>query len=184
MKITKKWLIKKDACETGIDWFSAQDEADGIKLVQKLMLESHFDWANWLIVRLMKYKQYVSYAVYCAEQVIDIYEKEYPEDDRPRQAIEAAKKCIKYKSKKNMAAYAASAAYAAAYAAASAATAAATAAYAATAYAAYAADSAATAYAAYAADSAATAYAAYAADRKTLKKKIIDYGIKLLTQGV
>jgi hypothetical protein len=185
MKITKKWLIKKDACEEGLYWFLAQDETDGIKLVQKLMLESHFVWANWLIVRLMKYKQYVSYAVYCAEQVIDIYEKEHPEDDRPRQAIEAAKKCIECKSKKNMVAAVAAAVAASVAAAASAAASAAVAADAFAAVAAAAAASAAarSAFASAAADaavSAADASAAAYAYRKILKKKIIDYGIELL----
>jgi hypothetical protein len=49
----------------------------------------------------MKYKQYVRYAIYAAEQVIDIYEKEYPKDNRPREAIKAAKKCLINPNKKN-----------------------------------------------------------------------------------
>ena len=47
------------------------------------------------------YRMYVSYAVYAAEQVIDIYEKKCPNDKRPRKAIEAAKACIKNPSAKN-----------------------------------------------------------------------------------
>jgi len=59
----------------------------------------------------MEYNQYVSYAIFAAEQVLDIYEKQYPDDKRPRQAIDAAKKCLKDPSKKNKnAAYAAYAA--------------------------------------------------------------------------
>ena len=110
------------------------------------------------------YKMYVSYAVYAAEQVLDIYEKKHPTDDRPRKAIEAAKKCIKSPTKENKAATLA-AAYAAAYD-----TAAADAAYAAAAAAAY--DT-----AAYA--TLAVAYAADAAGNK-MKLKILKYGIKLL----
>ena len=128
------------------------------------------------------YKMYVSYAVFAAELVLPIYEKKYPEDKRPRQAIEAAKKCIIDPSpeNKNAAAtahaYAAVAAYAAA--AADAAYAAADAAYAAHVYAAYAAADAATA----AADAAYAAYAAYAAAlaAHAVRLKILDYGIKLL----
>lgn len=48
----------------------------------------------------MTYHDYVSYAIYAAEQVIDIYEKEYPNDNRPRLAIKAAKSCINTKSNK------------------------------------------------------------------------------------
>jgi len=112
-KLTEKWLRDHNACEEGITWFLNQEETDPIKLIkQAIKKKQHLDWANWLIVRLMKYKQYVLYAVFAAEQVIDIFEKEYPDDDRPRKAIEAAKKCIKRRSKKNI--KAASTAFAAA----------------------------------------------------------------------
>ena len=175
--MNKRWLEKRDACKEGVVWFENQKERNGIEVVEKLIKEKKLDWANWLIVRLMKYKQYISYVVYAAEQVIGIYEKKYPNDKRPRQAIEAAKKCIKSPTKKNKAA-----AYAAAAAAADAAYAAdaADAAYAAADAAAYAADAAYAAYAAaddaYAADAA----AAYAAAKQQMELKILEYGIKLL----
>jgi hypothetical protein len=95
-------------------------------------------------------KDSVAFAIYAAELVIDIYEKKYPGDKRPRQAIEAAKKVLKSDTKKNR-----NAAYAAAYAAYAADAAADAAAYAA----AYAANA-----AAYAADAAANAAADAAAD--------------------
>ena len=101
MKLTKKWLQEQLACQSGIDWFVAQKETDGVKVVNKLVRQDEFDWANWLIVRIMSYKQYVSYGVYAAEQVIKDYEKAYPADDRPRKAIEAAKKCINNPSEEN-----------------------------------------------------------------------------------
>ena len=94
-KITLEWLNGMGACSDGREWFSQQKETDGLKIVKKLIKEERLDWANWLIVRLMSYKQYVSYAIYAAEQVIDIFEKQYPEDKRPRIAIEDAKKCLK-----------------------------------------------------------------------------------------
>jgi len=118
-------------------------------------------WSDMIIVKRYKWtkKMSLALAIYAAELVLPIFEKEYPEDMRPRDAIAAAKAylkrpCIKTKT----AAYAAYTAAAAAYAAARAAYAAADAAYAAYA-AADAADAA--ARAAYAAADA--AYAAYAA---------------------
>ena len=178
MKITKEWLAEKNACQDGLDWFTKQNkEFEPIPLLYLLIKENQLDWANWLIVRVMEYKQYVSYAVYAAEQVIDIFEKEFPDDKRPRTAIEAAKKCIKNPSDENKkeAANASSAAYNAAYSAAnSAANSAASAA-----------DSAAWG-AVNAADSAAdrSAYrAARAAKSAKILKKILKYGIKLLTEG-
>jgi len=189
-KITDEWIKDKAPCQEALDWWDKK-ELNPIKILKLLIKAKKYVWANWFIVRVMEYKDYVSYAVFAAEQVIDIYEKKYLEDKRPRQAIEAAKKCINNPSKENKkaAAYAAGAAayaYAAAYTAAYAAGAAdcAAAAYAA-AYAADAADCVAAAYAAaYAADAAAytAAYAAGAddADDAAIRLKILKYGMRLL----
>ena len=99
--ITIKWLKKEDACKEGIKWFKKQKEREVIKVVKALMNDKHLDWANWLLPRTMTYKQYVSYAIFAAEQCLSRWEKKYPKDRRPRKAIEAAKKCLKNPSKKN-----------------------------------------------------------------------------------
>ena len=94
MKISKSWLERRCACADGVKWYSGYartDTTDGLEVITALMAEDKFDWANWLIVRLMEKKQYVAYAVYSAEQVVDIFESKYPNDNRPRLAIEAAK---------------------------------------------------------------------------------------------
>ena len=142
MEITDKFLrIDNHACDEGYKWWLYNEKpTDVIATAKKLNSEDHNDWASWLIVRFMSNEQKVQYAIFSAEQVIDIFEKKYPNDDRPRKAIEAAKNYLKDKSKKK--AYAADAADAAAYAA-------------------YAADA---AYAAAAADAAYAAAAAAAAD--------------------
>ena len=51
----------------------------------------------------------VELAIFAAEQVIEIYEKKYPKDDRPRKAIEAAKNWLKNPTAAADAAYAAAA---------------------------------------------------------------------------
>ena len=107
MRISKAWLEKQDACSDGIDWWEECGETDGIGVVKLLMLEKKYDWANWLIVRVMDddkkngYKMYVAYGVFAAEQVIHLFEEKYPNDKRPRQAIEVAKACIEKPSKEN-----------------------------------------------------------------------------------
>jgi hypothetical protein len=182
-KITDKWIKEKRPCGEAMAWWDKK-ERDPLVILDKLITEKHYDWANWLVVRVMVKKQYVAYAIFAAEQVIDIYERKYPNDQQPRNAIEAAKKYLQTPSLKNKnAAYAAAnAAYAAANAAnaanaaaaANAANAAANAAYAA----AYAANA---AYAAYAA--AAAANAANAAAREKMQITILKYGIKLLKEA-
>ena len=180
--ITTKFLVSHNACKSGMVWVTENKliGLSAIDFLNKLIEADNLDWANWLIVRVMNKKQKVQYAIFAAEQVIDIYEKKYPTDDRPRKAIEAAKEYLAHPSVKNKtAAYAAgytyySVAADAAAAAADAAYAAATATYAAAAYAAYAA----AAYAAYAA----AAYAAFAdaAVKTQMRLTILNYGLTLL----
>ena len=91
MKITKEFLKEKSACSGGVAWFLEQKETDALKVLKKLIEQEKMDWANWLIVTVMTRPQYLAYAIYAAEQVIDIFEKQYPDDKRPRLAIQAAK---------------------------------------------------------------------------------------------
>jgi len=125
MKVTLAWLRENNACKEGIEWFKVRKESNLPEVLESLLKEEYFQWANWTIVRFMSHKQKVQYAVFAAEQVIEIFEKKYPEDARPRKAIETAKKWIENPSEENRAANAAYAAYAnaanAAYAAANAA---------------------------------------------------------------
>jgi len=60
----------------------------------------------------------VRFAVFCAEKALPVFEKEYPDDERPRLAIEAAKNWLKNQTEESRlmadaAAYAVYAAYAA-----------------------------------------------------------------------
>src|SRR3990167_8470025 len=168
------------------------------KIIKTMTKHDHYVDANWLIVQFMFHKESVKYAIFAAKQVLGIYEKKYPKDDRPRKSIEAAKAWIKDPCGEtknaahatNVAAYAAYAvddaaadvtANATADAKANAAYAAANAAYA-------------VADAAYAVANAAYAAAygtAYAAAKATddaakikLQEKILKFGIKLIKQRV
>ena len=187
--ITVKFLKKIGACQSEIYLFESKYGSKRVKLstVVATCLDSGkaelLDYASWLLPRCMSYREYVSYAVYAAEQVIKIYEDKYPADNRPRNAIIAAKKCLQNPSKRNKAS--AGAAGAAAYNAYASAASAADAAY--DAYAASASASA-SASARAAASAAAAAYAAYAdayaadayAHRIETKKRIIQYGLFLI----
>ena len=151
--LTVEKVKELGACREAVEWGEKKygsKEVKELTVLRALIKAEREDWANWLIVRLMNYEQYVSYAVYAAEQVIKIYEEKYPEDDRPRKAIEAAKVCIKAPTDTNKRAAAAAAA-AAAFAA-----------------------------AAFAADAATAADAAFA--KQKMRRKILRYGIKLLSE--
>ena len=155
-EITMKWAEDHHACEEAREWF--EDELSGkrsmavSKLFSRLKQIDRLDWANWLVVRLMTHEQQIAYAIFAAEQVIGIYEAKYPDDTRPRDAIQAAKAYLKEPTKANKA-------DAAAYAAADAVRAA--------------------AYAAADAVRAADA-AAYAATSRKMRLKILNYGLRLI----
>ena len=120
MQITKTWLSKNNACQEACDWIVTQEDKGAASLIRAAVSSNHFAWANWGIVRLMNRKQKMAHAIFAAEQVLDIFEKKYPEDKRPRKAIDAARKCLEADTASNRkAAYAAAAAAyaAAAYAA-------------------------------------------------------------------
>jgi hypothetical protein len=176
MKITVKWLEKNNACNDGIKLFQSifGDSAELKEVINyniKNKSSIEYQYCNWILIKKMNHDQRIKYAIFAAERVLYIFENSYPDDNRPRNAIKAAKKYLKNKSAKNQ--IAAYEAYTAADAAADATAGAATA-YAA-AYAAHAAHAAyAAAHAAYAA-----AYEAYTADA-TMKVKILKYGLKLL----
>jgi hypothetical protein len=161
----RELLVNLGACREARDW------ARGKSLAEVWRSCDRADWLLWLCGRMAGQEgwptrpQIILVACLCAERALPLFERKYPNDDRARKAIEAARAWANSptedrRSAAGGAAYAAAAAYAdaAAYAAAAAAYAAAAA------DAADAADAAAdaAAYAAYAADAA--AYAAYAAD--------------------
>jgi len=164
MEITREWLTEKRACPSVLEWFVAEGIIEPIEGIRNLVAKGHWDWANWLIVRVMTKPQYLAYAIFAAEQVIDIFEMKYPNDKRPRNAIESAKAVLANDTEQNRlnAAAAAAAATTATYAASSASSA-----------------TAATATAATAAS-----YAAYdCAAGARLRAEIIEYGISLLERG-
>ena len=180
-EITLEWMKKVSACSEACEALELSGLSDPFEVLDRAIEIDRFDWANWMIVRLMNKKQRVQYAIFSAELVIGIFEKAVPEDDRPRKAIEAAKDYLEKPSEETKEATcdAASSAYDAAYAALDAAS---------SVYAAYA-SSVYAAYAAYAATddaldaaSDAASSAAYAVADPTLKEQIIEYG-KLLLKG-
>jgi hypothetical protein len=179
MKITKKWLKENNACIEGTEWFNDQTESNAIKVLEKLVLENKLEWANWTIVRVMKRKQNIEYAIYAAEQVIDNFEQKHPDDKRPREAIEAAKLVLKNNTEKNRATARAAASATARAAASAAAWAAGDAAWAAARATAWAAASA----AAWAAGDAARAAWAAGDPMAAMLKKIINNGIEILKRG-
>jgi hypothetical protein len=91
MELTREWLSEQNACLEGIRWFENSGKTESSEVVELLLKEERLVWANWLVVHLLSPKDRIRYAIFAAEQVIGLFEAKYPDDKRPRQAIEAAK---------------------------------------------------------------------------------------------
>lgn len=204
MNISLDVLKKYGACNSGIECFKYLKTTTVHETINKCMDLSDdvvlqwtddeldkYKWCNWLLSKILPKNEKIKYAIYSARLVIDIFEKKYPNDNRPRKAIEAAELYLEGRVTKKQIRNAANAAANAAYAVGATANADKYAAYAAhyaanaAAYAAYA------AYDVYAANDAnaanAAVYAAYAvdvADRKEIFRSIITYGLTLIESEV
>lgn len=155
IKITEKKLREMQACEDGIQWFLSHKHRTLKTIIPALLEDNHEDYARWLLTRLMLRPQRVMFGCFAATQVLNIFETRYPNDKRPRLAIQAAEDFIHGEIDRDTLERAQYAAYAAADAA-------------------YA-----TAYAA----AYATAYAASADARKTIDIRIMNYGLFLLGES-
>ncbi len=106
--ITLEWLQSEGACKESLEAWQKETDHDTFATLNRL-LDKNPEWGNWLACRLMNKNQAVQYAIFAAEQVIDIYERKYPNDKRPRNAIEAAKAYLENPSRKTKASAAAAA---------------------------------------------------------------------------
>jgi len=88
--ITREYLEKINACLPAVEWFSRKyPEGKELKLLKKDALYNS-SWSSWLITHILNREDCIRHAIFAAKQVIHIFEKKYPEDLRPRKAIEAA----------------------------------------------------------------------------------------------
>ena len=91
MEITTEYLISRNICPQGLDRFVNHTETDAIKMIDILISEKNYQWANWLLSRFFNNDERIKYAIFSAELVIDLFESEFPDDEKPRNAINSAK---------------------------------------------------------------------------------------------
>ena len=113
MVITEQCLHNLNACQPGIDLWLTKKEADPIRCIDQLVKITKYTYATWLIAYLLSPKNAAKFAIYSAEQVLPIFEEEYPDDNRLRKAMRSAKMALKNPTKENIEAVLADAARAA-----------------------------------------------------------------------
>jgi len=88
---------------------TAQESGDNAKVneikqkLQELSASSSLKLSWEELTKEEELKINILHAIYCAEAVLPIYENKYPNDNRPRLAIEAAKTVLKYPTEENKA---------------------------------------------------------------------------------
>ena len=100
--VTLKFLKTIRACTGGAEWFADRyTEAPLDEVLDALIADGKGDWARWLLPRCLSAKGAAELAVWCAEDVLPIFEKEFPGDKRSRAAIAAAQKAIENPTEEN-----------------------------------------------------------------------------------
>jgi len=104
METSARLLKKMGVCSEGVDWFRENYGTKTVNAVDAVRLSlrqgKHSD-CNWLLSTALNRENKIRYACYAAKQVLEIFEEQYPNEKRPRQAINAALKCIKNDTDKN-----------------------------------------------------------------------------------
>ena len=119
MNLTKEMLKEKNACSDGYEWYLKNGCETVGETVENLIADDKIEWANWLVTRFLSKENCIRYSIFAARAVLQNFEIIYPDDKRPRLAIEAAENYLNNPSySADSAASAASAAYSAAYSAA------------------------------------------------------------------
>ena len=95
MKLSLKFLQRKQACSSGLKWYNEHGQPDTVEacvaaLIADANEPKNLNYASWLLSQTLSEPDCRRYAIFAARQVIGIYEKQYPEDARPRKSIEAA----------------------------------------------------------------------------------------------
>ena len=104
MNLNLKKLIALDACKDGLRCYKKNDCPLTVEETVLKLMDSNepgkFKWSNWLLTHVFTKEQNIQYAVFAAEQVLFIFEKQFPENFRVRNAINSAKKYLKSPLKK------------------------------------------------------------------------------------
>jgi len=104
MKLTLEKLKKNKVDKLVVEWFIEQNDTNVVSLINKAFesgREEVLDFFNFVIDHFLNRTGRIKYAVFAAEQVVGIFEKKYPKENRIREAIDAAKNVIENDSKIN-----------------------------------------------------------------------------------
>jgi hypothetical protein len=93
MKISVESLMEMRACREGIKYFKSLCGDREVPFEEALLevAKEYPHYSIWWLTRIFNKRQNVQIAVYSAELVLHIFEEKHPKNNKPKQAIEAAK---------------------------------------------------------------------------------------------
>ena len=109
MKISIETLKENGACSDGMEWLESLGTLDLKTVIEKGIEQEQWSHLRYGLSYLMTKPQRVEWVIFCAESVLHIYEDQYPENNAPRKAIDAAKNWLKNTCEKTRKASSASA---------------------------------------------------------------------------
>ncbi len=73
MKINVEMIKDCNPCSDGLNWYITNGNEDLKETLVEVTKFGRFDWARWLMTRLMNVQQRRELAIFCAEQVLPIF---------------------------------------------------------------------------------------------------------------
>lgn len=92
MNLTIKTLTDLGACTKGLEWFKLYYGNKPVTVentIRRLMSEHRWDWANWLLPRMLSRRDALRYALYAVQPIINNF-YHHSDDPRPRNSVTRA----------------------------------------------------------------------------------------------
>lgn len=90
MQLTDQMLIDLRACSDGMAWYRRRGADTVEETVERLLDDEEYTYAIWLLPRMATRRGRRLMACAAARLALPVWEEAYPQDSRPRLAIDAA----------------------------------------------------------------------------------------------
>ena len=65
--INQEWVDKYRPCLAAVEKYRRLKNKDPLTILNKLIKDKQYVWADWFIVRIMEHKDYVAYGLFAAK---------------------------------------------------------------------------------------------------------------------
>ena len=102
MKIDSKIIAALKPCKDRFDNYVDNYGDTTFSLEDFILLDKiTYDDKVWVVTRLFSREQNAKWSLLCASSILSIFESKYPDDKRPRKALEAAELYLRHPTEEN-----------------------------------------------------------------------------------